>query len=93
MTYTIWDPMARFYLEGTLDSKESIVAVVEFYSSDGERAEMRFTSPDFSASLADMLFACSKDLYEGQEFGIQHILDRKGHLADQDFSVEDIVDD
>lgn len=93
MTYIIWDPIARFYLEGTTEDNESIVAVVEFFSSDGERAEFRFTSPDFSASLSDMLFSCSKDLYIGQQLGIQHILDSKGHLEEQDFSIEDIIDD
>ena len=84
MPVTVTNPLAQFHLEGDPDDPDGVQAVATFFGEDGVQVEMRFDSPGFCGAIAEMLWECAVDLYEGQTDGIMSVVARKGEAPSED---------
>ncbi|MFM7068633.1 MAG: hypothetical protein ACKOYM_04150 [Actinomycetes bacterium] len=88
----IINPIAQFHLEGDPDAPEDVVAIATFFGEDGTQVEMHFTRPGHSGALAELLWECAIDLWEGQTKGIMAVVARKGEHTDEPLTVDRILD-
>lgn len=60
----------------------------------GENAESAYVSFDNHGALgaiAELLWEAAIDLYECQEFGIEHLIEFKGMVTDHELTVDDVL--
>jgi hypothetical protein len=64
---------------------------LELIGDNSESVRISFNDHAALGAIAELLWEAAVDLYEGQEFGIEHLTKIKGVMTDRELTVEDVL--